>query len=208
MKAITIPILLCVLITLTACYMSDDDYRTMVVDNDVAGFSFEYRAFYRDTDGPYIVEESDYQFCHVDILAHTKERTMANPEPGSKDDPVAMSYVPAFISISVSNQILMNSKYSMTAIERIESSISSWSRQDNFKLLKRSKVVVSDIEAELIIYERDSIFSSWPLEYHIEISFDNEGLCWDIEATGRDLDMQEMIKQDVEHVISTFEILE
>ena len=208
MKTITILIFLFVLFTLTACYISDDDYRTMVVDNRIAGFSFEHRAYYHDRDGPYVVEESDYQFTYIYVLARTKERPMANPEPGNEGDTVAMSYVPASISVSASNQLLMQSKYSWTAAERIENSISSWSRWKNFKLLEQSKVMVAGIEAEFIAYEIDSIFSSWPLEYHIEIAFDHEGICWDIEATCRDTDLREMLIQDVEHVISTFEILE
>jgi hypothetical protein len=208
MKTIIIPIFLCALFTLTACYMSDDDYRTMVVNNDVAGFSFEYRAYYHDRDGPYVVEQSDFQFTYIYVLARTKERPMANPEPGSEGDTVAMSYVPASINIRVSNQLLMQSKYSRTAVERIENSISSWSRWENFNLLERSKVVVAGIEAEFIAYEIDSIFSSWPLEYHIEIAFDHEGICWDIEATCRDTDLREMLRQDIEHLVSTFVILE
>ena len=208
MKTISMPILLCILLTLISCQVSDDDYKTMVVDNDVAGFSFEYRAYYHDICGPRFVEQSDHQFTYVDLLARAKKKTMANPEPGGEGNPVAMSYVPAFISVSASNQLLMQSKYSWTATERIEKSISSWSRWEDFKLLERTTVVVAGIEAEMIVYEIDSIFSSWPLEYHIEIAFDHEGICWDIEATCRDTDLREMLVQDVEHVISTFEILE
>jgi hypothetical protein len=216
-QQIWIKLLKVIILILLACaflfsgcstFLSDDDYRTIVVNNDVAGFSFEYRAYYHDIDGPSVVEESDYQFTYIYVLARTKERPMVNPEPGSEGDTVAMSYVPASMHVLVSNQLLMHSKYSWTASERIENSISSWSRWKNFKLLERTTVVVAGIEAEMIAYEIDSIFSSWPLEYHIEIAFDREGICWDIEATCRDTDLRDMLVQDVEHVISTFKILE
>jgi len=207
---VIIPVLIACIFLFPGCGtpLSDDDYKTMVVKSDVAGFSFEYRAYYHDIGGPYVVEESDFTFTYVYVLARAKKKTMANPEPGGKGNPVAMSYVPASINVSASNQLLMQSKYSWTASERIEKSISSWSRWENYKLLERTTVVVAGIEAEMIVYEIDSIFSSWPLEYHIEIAFDREGICWDIEATCRDTDLREMLVQDVEHVISTFEILE
>jgi hypothetical protein len=208
MKIKNILVLLFISLMLTACQASDNDYKTMVIKNEVAVFSFEYRSYYHDKEGPEIVQQSDHMFIYVDILARTKKRTMANPEPGRKGNPVPMSYVPAFINVRVSNKLLMNSKYFMTASERITNSIESWSKWENFKLLEQSEVTVAGIEAELIAYEIDSIFSSWPLEYRVEIAFDYQGLCWDIEATNRDPDMNEILRKDIDHVLQTFKIFE
>lgn len=208
MKNIYILLVSLILVALTSCQGSDNDYKTMVVKNRIASFSFEYRSYYRDKEGPDIVERPDFQYAYVYMLTRAKERTMANPEPGGKGKPVAMSYVPASIHILVDNKFLLHSKYSPTAHERIENSISSWSKWKHFKLMERSKVMVAGIEAELIAYEIDSIFSSWPLEYCVEIAFDHEGLCWEIEATSRDPELHEVVRQDVEHLIATFKILE
>lgn len=186
-----------------ACQASDNDYKTMTVKNRIAHFSFEYRAYYHDIEGPRVVESATYRFTFVHIFSPQKERKVANPEPGSKGEGIDMSYTPAFMDVRAADA----SFYHSPASTRIENSLNSWTRWENFKLLERSPVVVAGIEAELIAYQIDSIFPTWPLEYHIEISFDYGGLQWDIEAN-TDLDMQEMLRSDVEHIIATFKIIE
>ncbi|MBM4432720.1 MAG: hypothetical protein FJ025_01805 [Chloroflexi bacterium] len=192
---------------LTACHedvhVSPDGYKTMTVRNDIASFSFEYRAYYSDIAGPRIVDSDAHRFTYVDIPAPQETMTVANPSPEGKGEMVRMYYVPAFVNIMAADA----SKFPMPASERIEGHISSWSSWPNFKLLERSMVMVDDAPAELIAYQVDGFFARPALKYQIDVAFDRNNLQWDflVEA---DIDMAEIVRADLDHIIETFKILD
>jgi len=63
--------LVIVLLALSACGEggSVNDYKTLSVENRIAGFSCEYRAYYDHLDGPHIVDSAAHRFTYVDLLA-------------------------------------------------------------------------------------------------------------------------------------------
>jgi hypothetical protein len=198
--------LLIVLLALSACCggNSVNDWKTLTVTNYIAGFSCEYRAYYDSLDGPQIVDSTAHRFTYVYILAPKKHMQIADPEPGGGGDTVQMKYVPASLHMRVAD----GSRYpDSPAVARIEESLKDWGAWPNFELLEQSAVTVAGIEAELIAYQVDGFFAGPALEYRVRVSFDHEGLHWDIDASA-DIDMAEMVRQDFNHVIETFEILE
>lgn len=189
---------------LAACSSeSPSEYKTLTVQNYIANFSLEYRAYYNDIDGPHIVDESSYRFTNVDILAPKAHQTVGNPEPGGGGT-IEMEYVPAHINIRAS---AVTKNPDRPAEVRINDSISNWGKWPNFQLLERSNVSVSGIPAELIAYEVDGFFVGPDLKYCTQVSFDYNGLQWDIEAEAG-INMSEMVRTDFDHVVETFKILE
>ena len=204
-----IPILLQILLICTLLFssctppLSDDDYITMTVQNRIASFSFEYRAYYRDVAGPRIVDSDAHLFTYVDILAAQKTMPMPNPEPGGEGEMVQMKYVPAFIGVSVSDA----SKYLTSSTERIENNISSWSRWPNFELLERKMILVDGVQAELIAYQVDGFFVGPALKYQVDVCFDHNALRWYIYLEA-DIELADMVRADLEHILETFKILD
>ena len=175
----------------------------MVVNNRVAGFSFEYRAYYRDVAGPRIVDSDAHLFTYVTILAVQKIVTMPNPEPGGEGETVRMKYVPASIGVMASDM----SKFPISATERIESKIASWSRWPNFELLERKMVTIDGVQAELIAYQVDGFFVGPELKYQADVCFDHNDLKWDISLEA-DIESSVMASTDLDHLIQTFQFLE
>lgn len=192
---------------LTACHedvgVSPDGYKTMTVRNYIASFSFEYRAYYSDVGGPYIEDSDAHRFTNVTIMTPKETMTMVNPSPEGKGEMVEMEYVPAFVTIIAGDA----SKYHRPASERIESHISSWSSWPNFKLLERSTVMVDGAPAELIAYQVDGFFSGPALKYQVDLAFDRYNLQWDFRVEA-DIDMAEVVRADLDHIIETFKILD
>lgn len=185
--------------------LPDDAYKTMTIKNRIAAFSFEYRAYYRYIGGPYVEDSASHRFTNVFVTALEKRRPLVNPEPGGKGQVVQMSYVPASIGVSVGDA----SKHpGRPAAARVDSALSLEGKWPNFKVLERSTVFVSGVHAERIAYQVDSIFAPWPLEYHTEVSFDFEGLYWDINAIAADADIAAAVRADFDHVLQTLKILE
>ena len=192
-------------LVLAACSRSESpsEYKTLTVRNYIANFSFEYRAYYNDLDGPGIEDSASNRFTYVDILAPKTYETMGNPEPGG-DGTVDMTYVPAYIEISAADA----QKYpTRPAAVRINDSISNWGKWPHFQLLEHSNVTVSGVQAELIAYQVDGFFVGPDLEYCTKLSFDYNGLQWDIESEAG-INMSAMIRADFDHVVETFKILE
>jgi hypothetical protein len=192
-------------LVLSACNNSEStsEYKTLTVQNYVANFSFEYRAYYNDLDGPHIVDDASYRFTNVDILAPKAHQTIGNPEPNGSGT-VEMEYVPAHINIRASDAIKNPDR---PAAVRINDSITNWGKWPNFQLLEKFNLSVSGIQAELIAYQVDGFFVGPDLKYCAQVSFDYNGLQWDIEAEA-DINMSETVRTDFDHVIETFKILE
>jgi len=180
-----------------------DGYKTMMVKNDIASFSFEYRAYYSNIGGPYIEDSDAHRFTDVTILAPKETITTVNPSPEGKGEMVKMEYVPAFIKILAGDA----SKFPMPASERIEGHISSWSSWPNFKLLERSVVMVDGAPAELIAYQVDGFFAGPALLYQVDVAFDRNDLQWNFHVEA-DIDMAEVVRADLDHIIQTFKILD
>ena len=198
-------ILLIGTLALAACSRSESpsEYKTLTVKNHIANFSLEYRAYYNDLDGPHIVDSTTDRFTAVDILAPKTYETMGNPEPGGGGI-VDMTYVPAHINIRASD---VTKNPERPAAVRINDSISGWGKWPHFQLLERSNVTVSGVQAELIAYQVDGFFVGPDLEYCTKLSFDYNGLQWDIESEAG-INMSAMIRADFDHVVETFKILE
>jgi len=201
----SLTVLLISTVVLVACNGSESSsgYKTLTVKNRIASFSCEYRAYYNDLDGPGIVDSAAHRFTSVHILAPKKYMKEPNPELG-KGGTVKMDYIPVSIGIIAADA----SKYStMPATVRIEELLLDEARWPHFKLLERTSVTVLDVHAELIAYEVDGFFVGPPMEYHAQISFDRDGLQWDIDAEA-DIDMAEVVRADFDHVVATLKILE
>lgn len=201
-----LPMLLISSLALSACSGSDavSDYKSLTVKNYIAGFSCEYRAYYNDLGGPHIVDDAAHKYTYVRILAPKTYMPMFNPEPGGNGGTVRVEHIPAFIDIIAADA----GKYpDSPAATRIEETLSDSSKWPNFKLLERSMVTVAGVEAELVAYQVDGFFVPPPLLYEAQVSFDHNGIQWDIVAKA-DMDMSETVRADIDHIIKTFLILE
>lgn len=192
-------VLLSALLLLGACSVSDDSYKTMNVKTKIASFSFEYRAYYRDVEGP---EVFDGDSVYVNIMASKKEMSFPNPEPGGKPGTVLLEYVPAYIGVAAYNQ----EGSGPSAAERIERVLSTEAKWPDFKLLERSAVTVDGIQGELIAYQTNEIIGP-PVVYMANVYFDYGEFTWSFDA-GADLDLAETVRADFDHVLQTFKILE
>ena len=187
------------LLLLGACSVSDDSYKTMNVKNKIASFSFEYRAYYREVEGPEVLGGDS---VYVNLIAPKKRMSFPNPEPGGKPDTVSLEYVPAYIGVAAYNPEVSG----LTAAERIERVLYTEARWPDFKLLERSNVIVAGIQAELIAYQTNQIVGP-PVVYMADVYFDYGGFTWAFDVKA-DLDLAETVRADFDHVLQTFKILE
>lgn len=204
---LTIPIhtiLVAIILLFSGCEpsLSDNDYLTMTVQNNVADFSFEYRAYYRDVAGPRIVCSETSLFTYVTISAKKITTPVSNPGLESEGEIVDLSYVPASISIQVGDL----SRSPLSAAERIENTLESWNHWPNFELLEHKPVMLDGVQAELIACQIDGFFVGPDLKYKAAIYFDHNGLYWLITLEA-DNDLAEMVRADLEHLIQTFQII-
>jgi hypothetical protein len=182
---------------------SDDHFRTMEVKNKVAHFSFEYRTYYHDIDGPWVDDNEYRKITYVDILASKKTIPAPNPQPGEAGETVNMSYTPAVIGVNVGNALNVPFRPFQ---ERISSHLTSWSRWEHFKLLERKNVMISGIQGEMAAYEVDGLIGP-KLLYQSDVAFDYNGQEWDINLKA-DVSLTDNVKEDLQHVIDTFKILQ
>jgi hypothetical protein len=195
--------LLILSMALASCEDSGTGYKTMTVKNRIANFSFEYRSFYKDVEGPYVLDSSAHRFTGVSVLASKKTAPVPNPEPGG-DGTVGMEYVPAFIEVRAADA----AKYpDLPAKVRIDGLLESESTWPNYKLMERTTVVVAGVEAELVAFQVDGFFGPPPMLYKALVYFDLDGIYWDIDVEG-ELEMAEIMRADLDHVLQTFKILE
>lgn len=199
-------ILLISSVALSACGggSSGDGYKTLKVENYIAHFSCEYPDYYNDMEGPNIVDKTAHKYTYVNVFAPKKYKQTYYQGPGSTGGEVVFEYIPATIGIKAADA---NTYPEWPASDRIEESINDWGKWPNFKLLERTAVMVSGIQAELIAYEVDGFIMEPPILYKVEVSFDHNGLQWDISAKGG-IDTADMLRADFDHVIETFRILE
>ena len=83
---------------------------------------------------------------------------------------------------------------------------------DYFKLLERSTVLVSGIEAELVFIQSDWIGLFPPseqpkIEYEKAVFFDYDGLVWCIDANAR-MDINHRVMEDFKKLLESFKILD
>ncbi len=206
--AIALAILLVAAFAFPSCslldFTPDNAYKTMTVNNYIAEFSFEYRAFYRRVEGPTIVDYGPHRFTYVFVEPPSKRRPVTNIMPGSKGEVVQMSYGLAVIEVNAGDA---SKNPDLPAHVRVEGALRSWSRWSQFKLLERATTTVEGVPAEYIVYEIDPPFPGWPLEYHAEAYFDREGLQWWVKAS-TDVELAEAVRADFDHVLQTLKILE
>jgi hypothetical protein len=183
--------------------VSDDHFRTMEVKNKIAYFSFEYRTYYHDTDGPWVDDNEHFKMTYVDILASKLTMPAPNPELGNAGETVRMSYTPASIGFLVSDAL---NRPFRPAQDRILNRITSWSRWEHFKLLEKKTILVSGIQGEMASYEVDGLIGP-KLLYQSNIAFDYNGKEWNINVMA-DIALTKIVEDDVQHVIDTFKILD
>ena len=191
--------LLSAFLLLGACSVSDDSYKTMNVKTKIASFSFEYRAYYRDVEGPEVLDRGS---VYVNLIAPEKEMSFPNLEPGGKPDTVSLKYVPAYIGVAAYNPEVSG----LTAAERIERVLYTEARWPDYRLLERSAVIVDGIQAELIAYQTNQIIGP-RVVYMAKVYFDYGGFTWAFDAKA-DHDLAETVRADFNHVLKTFKILE
>jgi len=180
---------------------SSDTFSRMEVNNKIAHFSFEFRNYYSDKDGPYVVDDQYSRFTSMTVLASKKSMEMPDPDPGS-DKTVNMQYTPASIHFLVGNAV----RNPMNAVDRIDNIIRSCSRWENFELLERKSIEISVTKAEMVIYQVDGFWGP-KLLYRSDIAFDYGGKEWDIRLES-DIALADVAKGDLEHVIRTFRVLD
>ena len=192
-------VLVSALLLLGACSVSDDNYKTMNVKTRIASFSFGYRAYYRDVEGPKVLGGDS---VYVNILAPQKKMSFPNPEPGGKSDTVSLEYVPAYIGVAAYNPEASG----LSAAERIERALYTEAKWPAFRLLERSTVTVDGIQGELIAYQTNEMVGP-PVVYMADVYFDYGGFTWAFDAKA-DLDLAETVRADLDYVLQTFKILE
>jgi hypothetical protein len=183
---------------------SDNEFTTMEVKNKIAHFSFEYRNYYHVGDAPYIMDDKYFRFTAMSISAPTTTMPEPIPEPGKAGEMVEMSYTPASIGFLVSNSL--NRPY-VFAADRIENSVKSLVKWPHFIILERKTITISGIPAEMMSYKIDGVFYGPKLLYQTDIAFDYAEKKWDIDLSA-DIALTDMVKEDLQHVIDTFKILE
>jgi hypothetical protein len=206
MILMAMPMLLIRSMALTSCKdsgTSGTGYKTMTVKNRIANFSFEYRSFYKDVDGPRVEDSSAHRFTVVYVLASKKTAPMPNPEPGG-DGTVGMEYVPASIEVGAADAAKYPDLPAKVRIDGLLESVSTW---PHYKLLERTTVVVAGAEAELVAFQVDGFFGLPPMIYKALVSFDLDGIQWDIDVEA-ELEMAEIMRADLDHLLQTFKILE
>lgn len=182
---------------------SDDGFKIMEVKNKIAHFSFEYRTYYHEIEDPNIVDDSSFRFTSLTIAASKKTVQMPNPEPGKSGDTVEMSYTPASIYFNIGNALKLPYRF---ATERIDNSIISWGTWPNFELFERKSIMISGQQAEMASYQVDGILVP-KLLFQADVAFDYNGQAWDLQARS-DIALAESVKDDLEHIIKTFKILD
>lgn len=181
---------------------SDDHFKTMEVKNKVAHYSFEYRTYYH-INGPWVDDNQYRKITSMSISAPKKTMPAPNPELGKASETVSMSYTPAFIEMIVGNTF--NRPY-ITAKETIDNSIRAWGRWEHFKLLERKTVLISGIQGEMASYEVDG-FVGPKLLYQSDLAFDHSGMEWYLRLKA-DVSLADIVKEDLQHIIDTFKILD
>jgi hypothetical protein len=182
---------------------SDDHFTTVEVKNKIAHFSFEYRTYYHEIEGPYIIDDNNFQFTALTIAASKKTMPGPNPEPGKSGETVDMSYTPAFIKFNVGNAL--NRPY-VFAPDRVENSIRSFGRWPNFLRLERKTVTISGTKAEMGSFQVDGFIAGPKMLYQAEVAFDYNDKKWDISLQA-DIALTEAVKADLEHILNTFKII-
>ncbi len=185
-----------------ACKADTDSYRVMTVKNRIAGFSFEYRAYYNDLDGPSVQDTAARKFTYVTVLAPKNHMRTVNPMPGGKQDTVVIEYTPASIEVSAADY----NKYHISAHEYLQASLSGAQKWPNFKLLEQYTTTVGGVQAEVIVYQVDGIFGP-PLKFNAAAYWQNGDLVWSIEADA-EIGMADTVRSDFDHVLQTFKILD
>ncbi|MFC1944815.1 hypothetical protein ACFLX5_04945 [Chloroflexota bacterium] len=186
-----------VLLLLGACRVPDDSYKTMNVRSNIANFSFEYRTYYQDVEGPEVFGNDS---IYVHIMAPKRKMSFPNPEPGINPDTLPLEYVPAYIGVAVFPNIPGSS-----AAKRIEAALSSEARWPDYKLLERSAVTVDGIRGELVAYQTNQI-SGPPVVYMANVYLDYGVFTWAFDVVA-DFDLAETVRADFYHVLRMFKVL-
>ncbi|MFC2020568.1 hypothetical protein ACFLU1_02060 [Chloroflexota bacterium] len=193
---------------------SGEGYKTITVVTDYYSFSFEYSTFYERWRPENLHPEWTIPATVVSLVAPKASREVVVPS-GSDDIKIVTSqYIPGNISVYVYDLTADNSIEPLSATESLNETLEDWSRHDDFKLIERSQVMVSGMEAEYAEWELEWFSLSAkksdepPLEYNWQVLFSYEGLRWRIDAISFGPELREQIETDFKHVVKTFKILD
>jgi hypothetical protein len=195
-------------VTFTSC--STNGYHSITVKNEIAHFSFEYPDYYSDREGPTVQNDKIHQYTYVNFFAPKKAITVMNPNPfDNSSKTVTTKYAPAYIDIFVYDARDRGG----TAISDLENKLKSPAYRD-VKILDRSSIKVNGITGEQVSYMDTAIIDFQPIpgeeipaKYVRMVYFDYGNLVWNFEV-GSEASMDEQVKADFEHVLSTFKILD
>jgi hypothetical protein len=208
-KIIGIIMILAAIMVFAGCSSSTGDhFDKITVKEKLAKFSFEYSDFYREIEGPSV---SDKGAISVRLMAPEKHAQMINPDPyNQKTSTVTVTYRPAYIDIFVYNAQFRNG----TAAGDLDNGLNKIRISHDSKILEQSQITVAGIPATQVVYVSNSLLpmasgpeEEIPAEYFRWVIFDHNGLIWEIDAES-ETSLAEQVKEDFEHILQTFQILE
>jgi hypothetical protein len=194
MKRVYLAFLIAMVFTLVAvtsgCSSNDTTgYKEFIVSEGLASFSFEYPAFCSE---PRIDRSLEPQSTVVDTIGVIQPRVNGT--------------VLLVISIFQVNDTYPNAQ------AMLEDNLSSFEGLQDFHLLERSLVTIAEIQGEQIIFSYSRYPS--PTEFETETwtdyeaYFDSEGLIWRVWMLADEYAAAERARDDFEHVLETFQILD
>jgi len=192
------------------CDKSFDGYKKITINNELGSYSLEYPSHYEKNVWDNLEFKVPYTYLIFEGPVRKETMDVFDPETGEIKK-VTGERGTSEISVHVSNfKEYYGEYYSGAYFFKIL--LEGEAKWENFQLIERSPITVSDVEGELIVYLVDKLMpipveDGKNLEYVRAAYFDYNELTWRIVAKCNQ-DIQEEVTVYFNHLIETFEILE
>lgn len=198
------------ILAMTGCNSSDSGFKSVTIENELCHYSLEYPAQYDKN----IWDNLEFKvpYTHLSLIAPEISEEIEVFDPSSGEIITVVGHQsPAFIRVVVSD----SKEYwgeSYSATDELEELLEDMAKWANFELLERAPLTVAGIEGEMVAYLVDKLMpipreDGQRLEYHRVVYFEYDGLIWEIEA-GCNQEIMDQVRDDFEHIIETFTILD
>jgi len=191
-----------------------EGYITMTVITDNYSFSFEYSTFYERREPRNTRPEYTLTHTYTFLTAPKAKVDLVLPSGSNKVRTRTVTFIPASIVIDIYDPTLDGRIESYNSTERMNKHLVGEADFDNFRLIERSLITVSGIEAEYAEWEVGwfNLFPKTsgepPLEYRWSIYFDHKDMIWWIRGLSSGPEYKDRIKADLDHIVKTFKILD
>jgi hypothetical protein len=203
---------------IASCKTPIDGYSIFVDRNEICKLSFEYPSQYNHRkDGPRVVDYAFGKFYFLGLEPPGIDTTVVIPDARNvTSTPAKVNGPPMSLTIMVTRVDVPNEpggyQHPTDAKSMLESRVNGAfknSLNPDFKILERSSIVVSSIQAERVRYVFNNIVQLKGDKFLMiedSVCFDSGGVIWEISSTCFE-ECTEQAKADFDHVIQTFKIL-